>query len=144
MSQSTEILGHKSITLLAQTTIAAAVSAQVGSTFKFSDAVKYLLVEAALVYGAGGTTVKVWIQTRVAGGTWRDIMCLAFTTAAATKWSAVVSSTALAAAITASDGALADDTILNGFLGSEFRVKYTTTGTYTGTTHLTVRATAKG
>lgn len=50
---------------------------------------------------------------------------------------------ALAAAIAASDAVLADDTILNGFIGDELRVKYTTTGTYSGATSLEVRVTVK-
>jgi hypothetical protein len=127
-------------TLLPSTTIAGAVTGQVGQVIKARSAPRYLLVEAAFAYGSGGTTAKAWVQTRVSGGTWRDIMAFAFTTAAAKKFSAVNGAIALAAAIAVSDGALADDTILNGFLGSEFRVKYTTTGTYAGATSLTLSA----
>lgn len=132
------------VTLLPATTIGAAVAGQVGQTVPLPGRVSYLLVEAVFAYGAGGTDAKVWVQTRVKGGTWRDVMNFAFLLAASTKWSAVHRDTALAAARTASDAALADDTILNGFLGDEIRVKYTTTGTYTGATSLTVRATVKG
>lgn len=129
----------RSETLLAATTIGAAVANQLGSSFSIRGA-KYILLETQFLYGAGGTTTKVWLQTRTKNGTWRDIANHAFTTSAATKWSGVVQTTALAAAIAASDAALADDTILNGFLGDEIRIKYTTTGTYTGATSITVYA----
>ena len=130
------------MTLLPATTIAGAVTGSVGPTFPTED-LKDLFVEAAFLYGSGGTTVKAWVQTRVKGGTWRDIMNFAFTTAAATKWSKVSLGIALAAARAASDAALADDTILDGFLGDELRLKYTTTGTYAGATSLTVLGSAK-
>jgi len=136
-------MAARNISLLPSTTIAGAVANQTpGPVAQVGDA-RHLLVETAFAYGAAGTTCKVWIQTRVKDGTWRDIISHAFTTAAATKWSAIQTGIAVAAAITASDAALTDDTILDGFIGDELRVKYTTTGTYTGATSLVVRATAK-
>lgn len=130
------------ITLLPQTTIAAAVAGQTGVSFP-TEGLRDLLVEAIFLYGSDGTTVKAWVQTRVKGGTWRDIMNFAFTTSAATKWSKTSISIALAAARTASDAALSDDTILDGFLGDEVRIKYTTTGTYAGATSLQVIGSTK-
>ena len=131
------------LTLLPATTIAGAVAGQVGSATPLFGRASYLLIEAAFAYGAGGATVKAWVQTRVRGGAWRDVASFAFATTAATKWSAVHRDTALAAAQAASDAALADDSILNGLLGDELRVKYTSTGTYTGATSLAVRASVK-
>lgn len=133
----------QALTLLDSTTIAGAVSGSVGTTALGLTGMKYLIVEAIFVYAAGGTTVKAWIQTKV-GDTWRDIMNFAFTTSSATKHSAVNATTALAAVIAVSDAALTDDTILSGFLGDSLRVKYTTTGTYTGVTTLQIKAVAKG
>ena len=135
-------MDQRTITLLPATTIAAAVTASLGRASKIGP-VGYLLLEGKFLYGAAGTTVKVWVQTRVGGGTWRDIANFAFTTAAATKWHAVKKNIAVAAAIAASDAALTDDTILDGFIGDEIRVKYTTTGTYTGATSIQILATAK-
>jgi hypothetical protein len=129
--------------LLPQTTIAGAVANQLGRAIAIPTDIQALIVEAAFAYGSGGTTAKAWVQTRVKGGTWRDIMCFAFTTAALTKWQAVRSAIALAPNIAASDAALADNTILDGLIGDELRVKYTTTGTYAGVTHLTLRATLR-
>ena len=130
------------ITLLPATTIAAAVTAETGIACPV-EGLRDLLVEAIFLYGSSGTTLKVWVQTRVKGGTWRDIMNFAFTTSAATKWSKTSISIALAAARAASDAALTDDTILDGMLGDEIRVKYTSTGTYAGATSIQVMASAK-
>ncbi len=132
------------LVLLPATSIGAAVAAQVGPTVPLVARANYLLLEAAFAYGADGTTVKAWVQTRVRGGTWRDVAQFAFLLASLTKWSAVHRDTALAAAVGASDAALADDAILNGFLGDELRVKWTSTGAYTGATTLAVRASVKG
>lgn len=103
----------------------------------------HLLVEAALTYGSGGTTVKVYIQTRCEGGTWRDVMCMTFTTASAKKFCKTSINIACAASIAVSDAALSDDTILDGFLGDEIRAKYVSTGTYADSTSLNVIASAK-
>ena len=130
------------LTLLPSTTLTTAVADTTTVAFPTAGLTD-LLVEAKFTYGSGGTTAKFWIQTRSSGGTWRDVMSLAFTTASATKWSKVSIATALAAARTASDAALADDTILDGFLGDEVRVKYTSTGTYAGGTTIVILGSAK-
>jgi hypothetical protein len=41
---------------------------------------------------------------------------------------------------TPTDGTLADNTAVNGLLGSNLRVKLTTTGTYAGETSLVITA----
>lgn len=125
-------------------TIGAAETNILGSAVMIGNAI-YLAAKAIFLYGAGGTTAKFWIQTSLDGGTtWIDIMCFSFTTAAATKMSAVVAQTALAAAVTPTDGTLASDTILSGILGDRVRVRYTTTGTYTGATSIQIDLVAKG
>ncbi len=129
--------------LLKQTTIAEAVAGQVGSAIAIPPDAKALLIEAQFVRAGGGTTVKAWVQTRIKDGTWRDIACFAFLTTTLTKFCAVRMDIALAPATLVSDGALTDDTILDGLLGDEMRVKYTTTGTYTGASHLTLLGTVK-
>ncbi len=130
--------------LLAPLTIGAAVAATATTPIKGLRAMNYLAVEAIFLYGAGGTTAKAYVQTSLDGGTtWFDIMCFSFTTAAASKISAVVCSTALAAVVVPGDGALTNDTILSGLLGNMLRVKYVTTGTYTGATSLALYGIAK-
>ena len=146
MSQSSNLHNNgQRIPLLAALTIGAAVSAT-GTTpvVKLSGA-QYLAVEAQFLYGAGGTTVDAYIQTSLDGGTtWIDIMNFHFTTSAASKVSAVVTSTALAAGITPTDGTLTNNTILSGLLGDRIRAKYVTVGTYTGATSLQLDAVVKG
>jgi hypothetical protein len=105
---------------------------------------KYLTCQAIFTYGSGGATAKFWVQTSIDGGvTWIDIMSFAFTTATLTKVSAVVWSTALAAAVTPGSAALADNTILSGLLGDQIRVLGTTTSTYGGSTSIAISASGK-
>lgn len=95
---------------------------------------QYIVAQANFTYGSGGTTAKYFIQTSLDGGvTWCDIMCFAFTTASARKVQAVISTTALAAGVTPTDGTLADNTILSGLLGPIYRVKRIIAGVYVAT-----------
>ena len=130
------------ITLLPATVITAAVTGVTGIAAPV-EGLRDLLVEAVFTYGSSGTTFKIWVQTRVKGGTWRDVMNFDFATTTATKWSKVSIGIALAAARAVSDAALTADTILDGMLGDEVRVKYTSTGTYAGSTTVTVLGSAK-
>lgn len=135
----------KRLNLLPTLSIGGAVSATATTPITNMIGVKYLIATAVFLYGAGGTTVKAYVQTSFDGGaTWIDIMCFAFTTSAGTKVSAVTLNVALAASTVTTDGSMSDNTILNGLLGDQFRVKYVTTGTYTGATSLAVSAIAKG
>jgi len=133
------------IVALPATTIAAAVAAVGTTAITRLSGAKYLVAQAKFLYGAGGTNVNVYVQTSLDQGvTWVDIMNFLFTTAAATKISAVVATTALAAVIAPSDGALTSNTILSGLLGERFRIKWVTTGTYSGATSLQVDLIVKG
>ncbi len=106
--------------------------------------IKLVSVQAVFVYAAGGTTAKAYVQTSLDGGvTWFDIACFAFTTATATRVSAVNSAIALTASTTPTDGSLADNTIVNGVMGDRIRVKVISTGTYTGATTLKVSFVAR-
>ena len=130
------------VTLLPSTTITAAVTGVAGVACPV-EGLRDVLVEAIFTYGSAGTSAKFWVQTRTKGGTWRDVMNFAFATTTATKWSKCSIGIALVAARATSDAALADDTILDGFLGDEIRVKYTTTGTYAGSTTIQILASSK-
>jgi hypothetical protein len=126
-------------------TVTAAQAAQTTTPVVGLFGLRGLMVQAAFVYGSGGTTAKYWIQTSLdAGASWIDVMCFAFTTATAKKVSGVRMDIALAAGITPTDGTLADNTILDGLLGDRIRVKYTTVGTYAGSSTIAIHATALG
>lgn len=135
----------KSLTLLPETTITAAVTGVTTTPVIGVAAMKHLVVEAIFTYGSGGTTAKFWVQTTFDGGTtWVDVMSFAFTTSSASKVSAISMAVAPAAqAFAPSDGALSDNTIIQGALGSQLRVKYTTTGTYAGGTKIKIVGIAK-
>lgn len=135
----------KTAILFPLTTITTAVAADttVTNIVSLVDA-NVLTVEAIFTYGSGGTTAKFWVQTRLGtSGNWTDIMNFAFATASADKFSTVCNYIALSAATAKTDGTLANDTILNGLMGDQIRVKYTTTGTYAGGTTIQLLATIK-
>jgi hypothetical protein len=138
------IAAGKTTIILPSTTITAAVAGvTTGSVGMSLVGANVLTVEAIFTYGSGGTTAKFWVQTKIAGGNWTDIMSFAFTTASADKFSTVCNYIALAGGTARTDAALADNTILNGLLGDQIQVKYTTTGTYAGGTTIQLIATTK-
>lgn len=100
-------------------------------------------ISARFYYTSGGTTAKAYIQTTFDDGvTWFDIACIAFTTAAGTKVMNLSALTPVLNAVAATDGALADNTAIDGLLGSQMRVKIINTGTYVSSI-ITVRIDAK-
>ena len=130
----------RQVTILPAATIGAAAAGVLSQVIDLPKDVLYLAVQSKFLYGSGGTNLKVWLQTSFDdGATWRDIANHAFLLAALNKVSTINLSVAMAApAIVVSDGALADDTIVQGLLGDRLRVKYTSTGTYAGATSLQV------
>ncbi|RWC29258.1 MAG: hypothetical protein EOS27_16530 [Mesorhizobium sp.] len=92
-------------------------------------------LQCEFAYGSGGTTCKVYAQVSLDQGlSWIDVACFAFTTASAVKAVNLSAGTPVAAAITPTDGALPDNTVVDGILGAVMRAKITTTGTYANTT----------
>lgn len=92
-------------------------------------------------YGSGGTKVTVYVQTTLdQGASWIDVACITFTTATASKVLNLSGLTPKTTAATPSDGALTDDTAIDGILGDRLRCKVVSTGTYAGSTSLAVRA----
>lgn len=110
-------------------------------------ATKYLALHANFVYGSGGISADVWVQTSLDGGaTWFDIANFHFLTTSAKKVSAVVwdPATPFTAGTAPASATLAANTVLNGMLGDRFRALVTTVGTYAGSTTLAVDMVAKG
>lgn len=131
------------IAFLPALTISTAIAATTTPTVLRLSGMTYLVVQAKFLYGAGGTTANAYIQTTIDGTNWIDIMNFSFTTAAATKISSVVSTTALTAVTAPTDGSLTANTIVSGLLGFGLRLKYVTTGTYSGATSLAVYGVVK-
>ena len=125
-------------------TLAAAVTDEVhGPVAMPIGRVEALALFASFVRAGGGTTATAWVQTSLDGGeSWFDIASFAFTTADAKRMYNLTAA-AVTAIATPGDGALADNTAVNGFLGALFRVKLTTTGTYTGASSFKIYASPK-
>lgn len=95
------------------------------------EGVTAVTIQARLAMGTGGATTKVFVQTSLdQGTTWIDIACLAFTTTGAVKVVNLSALTPKGTPATPSDGALADDSVVDGILGDRLRAKIITTGTY--------------
>lgn len=114
---------------------------QVGDWVEDLDGMLAATLSARLAYGSGGSTVKLYIQTSLDQGTTAvDIACIAFATASEADVANVSGLTPKTTLATPTDGALADDTVLDGVLGDRLRAKVVSTGTYAGSTVLSVRA----
>ena len=113
------------------TAVTNATSAVVGSGSGLPGG---LLVQIDFVYGSGGTSGKVWLQTSLDGSTWCDIANMTFLTASKSRVMNLSADTPVTTPYAATDGTLADDTVKDGIIGGIYRCKYTTIGTYAATT----------
>lgn len=91
-------------------------------------------LQANFVYGSGGTSADAWVQTSLDGLTWTDVANFHFTTASARFIFNLSSLTPVTTEYVPTDGTLASNTSKDGIVGPWWRVKYTTVGTYAGTT----------
>jgi hypothetical protein len=102
-------------------------------------------LQLRLAYGSAGTKIQAYVQTSLdQGTTWIDIACVTFTTAGATRVVNLSAMTPRTTELTPSDGALADDTAIDGVLGDRLRLKVISTGTYGTSTVLSARAAPRG
>jgi hypothetical protein len=98
-----------------------------------------LSIQANFAYGSGGTSVDAYVQTSFDGGaTWCDIAEFSFTTSAARRLFNLSRLTPVTSIATPSDGSLSANSVVDGFLGSQYRVKWTSVGTYGGATSLVI------
>ena len=114
--------------------ITAAESATTADAVAMLGRVESLTIYTVFTYGSGGTTCRVWVQTSLDGGTtWMDIADVSATTASITR-AYHLTTAAVTAIATPTDGTLTASTSVNGFLGPLYRTKVTSTGTYAATT----------
>ena len=121
--------------------ITTAVTAQVTVPLQVAKGVipSSVTIQCKLTYGSGGTTADAWIQTSIDGGaSWTDIANCHFTTATARFVYNLSSMTPVTTQYTPTDGTLSANTSKDGVLGPNYRLKYTTTGTYATSTVLQV------
>jgi len=111
--------------------ITVAVAAQVSGEFTLpikEHQAKNLTVQVIFT-GTGGTSIDAWLQVSLdAGKTYMDIANVHLLAAGSKALN--LSSMTPAAAVTPTDGALAVNTQVDGFVGGRFRVKYTSVGTW--------------
>lgn len=124
-------------------TLAGAVTGDVTAGVFSLARTESLTLHAIITVAGGGTTAKAWVQTTLDGGlTWSDIASFAFTTSTATR-AYHLTTAAVTSIATPTDGSLADNTAVNGLIGTAIRVKLTTTGTYTGASSFVIHAIPK-
>lgn len=99
---------------------------------------------ARFAYGSGGTTARVFVQTSLDQGvTWIDVACILFATSGDVRVANLSGLTPKTTPTVITDGALADNTCLDGILGDTWRVKVVSTGTYAGGTLASLRGQAR-
>lgn len=125
--------------LLSVTVTSAISAALLTPAFKLNAAPRNLAVQFTFAYGSGGASVDAWLQTSLDGGlTWLDIANFHGTTASARKAINLNAQTAVTTQVTPTDGSMTANTVQDGLLGPQFRVKYGSSGTYAGSTTLAV------
>jgi hypothetical protein len=118
-----------------------AAGTQTATAVEDLDGMLAAAVQFRLAYGSGGTSVKAYLQTSLdQGSTWIDVACFTATTASAVRVVNLSALTPKTTLVTPTDGALSDDSAVDGILGDRLRLKVVSVGTYAGSTLLTVRA----
>lgn len=114
------------------------------------DGLTAMTTQLRLAYGSGGTDIRAYLQTSLDQGTTAvDIACITFGTVSKVE---ILNHSGLtpigltgspASGVIPTDGALADDTEIDGVLGDRIRLKVVSTGTYGGSTVLSGRIAAR-
>jgi hypothetical protein len=108
------------------------------------DGMTAVTISARLAYGSGGTTVTVYVQTSIdQGTTWIDIASILFGTASEHQVLNLSGLTPKTTFATPTDGSLTNDTAVDAILGDRLRCKVVSTGVYSGSTVLSVRASVR-
>jgi hypothetical protein len=116
-----------------------AAATQVGEVVDDLSGALAVTLSARLAYGSGGTSCYALVETSLDQGvTWVQIARFDFTTSGLQKVMTVSGLTPRLAA--ASAGSLSADTALDGTLGDRLRATVVSTGTYAGSTVVSVRA----
>ena len=112
--------------VLAALSISTALTAQEQTAITGLRGVTGATIEAAFTGGTGGDSLTALVRTRIgSGGTWREVARFDFTVAASKSCTLVAGAAAIAAF-----AALSANTVLQGFLGTDFEAIVTSVGTY--------------
>lgn len=116
-----------------------AAGSQTGEAVTDLGGMSAVTLSARLAYGSGGTSCHAIVDTSLDQGvTWFEVARFDFTTAGAQKAMTVSGLTPRLAPLSAA--ALMADTAVDGTLGDRLRARVVSTGTYAGSTVLSVRA----
>ena len=116
-----------------------AAATQIGDVVDDLSGALAITLSARLAYGSGGTSCYAVVETSLDQGvTWVQIARFDFTTSGLQKLLTVSGLTPRIAAANA--GSLSADTALDGTIGDRLRATGVSTGTYAGSTVLSVRA----
>ncbi len=108
------------------------------------EGVSAISVQIRMAYGSGGTKANVFLQTSLDQGVlWTDIANVLLGTASEVTILNLSGLTPKTSQITPTDGALGDDSCIDGVLGDRFRVKVISEGTYAGQTQISTRIVAR-
>lgn len=133
-------MDNPGIYTLASLAVTAALTASAQTAITKLDGMSAVTLEAELLYGSGGTSISVLVQSTFdAGTTWLDVGRFDFTTVAAKKWCVLQG---LAAKAIATYAALASEGVNDGLLANQLRAVITSVGTYANTT-VAVRASVR-
>ena len=103
------------------------------------DGLLALTIKARFAYISGSGTCKLYIQSSSDNeSTWDDVAAVAFANTPETIMLNFSKLTPKLTQLTPTDGAMSDDTAIDGIITSRMRCKIVTTGTYSGSTVLTV------
>jgi len=123
-----------------------AADTYVGDWVTGFDGVIGFTYQLRLAYGSGGTDIRVYLQTSLDQGvTVCDLDCEVFGVVSETVVLSFDGSNTVQRSGSPpeghipTDGALADDTSIDGLIGDRFRVKIVSTGTYAGSTVVSPR-----
>lgn len=126
-------------------TITTAQTASTKTAVRGLASAKSVALQCVFTYGSGGTTAKVYVQTSFDGGTtWVDIAMFDHATTSLKRAYNLSALTPLTTVYTVTDGTLTANTCKDGLVGDQLRVKFTSTGTYAGSTTMAVYAIVKG
>jgi hypothetical protein len=140
-------LGDAALAAINAATTRAVITSQADAqsvTRAYRDGLEGMLaatIAVNFVYGGGGTSMKVIVETSDnQGATWTEVARFAFTTASKES---KVNLSGLTPAGVYVPAALSDDTVKDGILGTWWRASILTVGTYTGNTSVAVRMIAR-
>lgn len=130
--------------LLMSETITTAQTASTKTSVRGLARAKSALIQFNFTYGSGGTSVDAYVQTSIDGGTtWIDVAQYSGTTSSQRRIYNLSALTAVTTIYTPTDGSLTANTAKDGIIGDLWRVKFTSVGTYAGSTTMVVNVVLK-